>query len=274
MPRTAGPSTRPLCQEYQAAAKLKPECAAFRQARRRGPARPAKSGRPPRRIVSSLRRIDSRTDEAATGLELVAKAAERAGDGSALQLAVVTLRGVPRSGSCRATPWASTGAASSSPRRRWRWLRPCSRPRPDAATADSLLVLYAAASRETTACEAAAGAYETVLRRTRDPATPAPRRSSGYGLCAIQLGQEALTVDQSARSRRAGSARRQGSAAAHDRGAGPWLAWATRVSNSETSSVRRSPIRTRSTDPESDSISVLARQRLAALGNAANAKAP
>src|SRR4029078_10294394 len=113
-----------------------------------------------------------------------------------------------------------------------------------------------------------AGAYETVLRRTRDPATRS-RASSGYGLCAIQLGQEALTVDQAevaARwfSKAAGfsSGSMTGRRALVGLGdariklgdiLGAAIAYQDAIDSEAT-----------------DSISIMARQRLTALGNAAN----
>lgn len=215
---------------------------------------------------------DTRTDEAATGLELVAREAERTGDASALQLAVVTLRtvapqrllprytlGLARSGKLGADEAIALGPAVLAAA-------------PDAATADSLLVLFAAASRETTACEEAAGAYETVLRRTRDQSLRR-KAADGYALCGIQLGQEALTVEEPELA-----ARWFGKAAGYNSGtpAGRRALVGLGDARIKLEDILGAAIAYQDAvaDPETDSISVLAKQRLAALGNAANAEAP
>jgi tetratricopeptide (TPR) repeat protein len=254
--------------EYRAAAKISPSA---RVSAKQGAA--ALHAGEIREAAEAYRQLaaqdGSRADEAATGLELVAKEAERTGDGTALQTAVVALRtvapnrlvarytlGLARSGKLGAEETtailpAALAAAS------------------DAATADSLLVLYATASRETTACEDAAGAYEAVLRRSHDAALR-PRAADGYAMCANQLGEEALSVERP-------------EVAAH------WFGKAATLDSGSTAGRRAlvglGDARIKLGDilgaaiayqdavqgESADSISTLARQRLAGLAGSANA---
>jgi len=255
-------------QEYRAAAKLSQNA---RVSAKLGAAA-LKAGEI-REAAEAYRQLASqdrtRADEAATGLELVAKAAERAGDGSGLQLAVVTLRGVAPNRVMARYTLGLTRSGKLSPEETVAMAPAALASAPDAATADSILLLYAGAARETTACEAAAGAYETVLRRTRDPATRT-RASNGYGLCAVQLGQEALTVDQAEVA-----ARWFGKAAGFSSGSitGRRALVGLGDARIKLGDILGAAIAYQDAiDSEAtDSISIMARQRLTALGNAANA---
>jgi tetratricopeptide (TPR) repeat protein len=262
---------QPALQEYRAAARISQNA---RLAAKLGAAA-LKAGEI-REAADAYRQLasldNSRADEAATGLELVAKAAERAGDGSALQLAVVTLRGVApqrlvsrytlgiaRSGKLTPEETIAIGPAALAAA-------------PDGATGDSLLVLYASAARETTACEVAAAAYETVLRRTHD-APLKTRAANGYGLCAVQLGQEALTVDHAEIA-----ARWFGKAASFSEGS-PTGRRAlvglgdARIKLGDILGAAIAYQDAMQAEPD-DSIGTLARQRLAALGSSADANQP
>jgi tetratricopeptide (TPR) repeat protein len=152
----------------------------------------------PREAADAYRKLalddPSRADEAATGLELIARAAERAGDAAALQSAVVGLRevapgrlsgryaiGLVQSGNLGAQEMIAMGPAALAAAG-------------DASTMDSILVLYGEAFRQTTACEDAARAYQSALRRGGGGALHT-RAAQGFAGCASQLGQEALTVE-------------------------------------------------------------------------------
>lgn len=143
----------------------------------------------------------SRLDEAVTGLEITAEAAEHANDPAGLGAAVATLRDVApdrlaarhalalvRTGSLAATelvailPFALAAA-------------------PDAGVMDSLLAVYGNALRETSACPEAVSAFESLKRRTRDRRL-LDRAKDGMAACGLQLGLEALTArDQFAAER-------------------------------------------------------------------------
>ncbi|MEO8449276.1 MAG: hypothetical protein ABI647_05765 [Gemmatimonadota bacterium] len=137
----------------------------------------------------------TRASEAATGLERIARAAERAGAGEVptLARAILALRavapgrplgrlalhpaGVPnleRADLLGLVPAALASAAG---------------PR----SVDSLLLTYADAQRLTTACDAAARSYRTVLRRT-DDARQRTMARDGLASCALQLGLDALAA--------------------------------------------------------------------------------
>jgi len=152
----------------------------------------------PRDAADAFRRLalddPSRSDEAATGLELVARAAEKAGDTTALQAAVIGLRevaptrlagrytiGLIQSGKLGTQEAVAIGPAALAAAG-------------DASTVDSILVLYGEAVRATTACDDAARAFQTALRRGGGGGLRI-RAAQGFAACANQLGQEALTVE-------------------------------------------------------------------------------
>lgn len=135
----------------------------------------------------------SRSAEAAAGLERVAHLAERSGEGSTVHLAAAVRalreiapgrplgrfalapsRGLAASEALGMLPAAVASAAS-------------------ARAVDSLLLALGAAQRVTTDCESASQTLRTVLRRTRDNGV---RRTAtqGVGVCALQLGLDALTT--------------------------------------------------------------------------------
>jgi tetratricopeptide (TPR) repeat protein len=137
----------------------------------------------------------ARVEEAATGLERVARTADHAGDAVGLREAVSALRGVEPD---RFVGRYALGLARSGklPAQEALLILPAAiAAAPDAGAVDSMLAQYGAALQETTACEAAARMYRAANRRTRDPKLRA-RVSAGLAACAIQLGQEALAVNQ------------------------------------------------------------------------------
>jgi tetratricopeptide (TPR) repeat protein len=137
----------------------------------------------------------TRASEAARGLELVARAADRAGAAVALQEAVETLRRLaPERVSSRYTIALVRGgrlepaeAAGIGPL--------ALAAAGDAAAVDQMLVQYGLALQRTTACGPAAEIYLTALRRSRD-ARVRSRAIEGLGTCGVQLGLEALAVER------------------------------------------------------------------------------
>ncbi len=141
----------------------------------------------------------TRAEEAAEGLESVARAAERAGDGKRLQAAVVGMGAIApdrsigryaleliRRPGAEATDLVGVlpGAIAVAP---------------DPETVDSLLVVYGAALRETTGCGEALPAFQAGLRRTKVAAIRA-RAEEGVAGCSLWLGlrSEATGVPQDA----------------------------------------------------------------------------
>jgi hypothetical protein len=135
----------------------------------------------------------SRLDEAATGLELVAEAAEHSNDAAGLAAAVTALReiapdrlaarhaltlfrlgGLDPAGLAAVLPYALAAA-------------------PDAGVTDSLLVAYGSALQQTAACADAMPVFTAATRRTRDRRL-ADLARAGLAACGLQLGQEALAA--------------------------------------------------------------------------------
>ena len=129
----------------------------------------------------------TRAEEAAEGLEAVARAAERAGDGKRLQAAVVGMGAIApdrsigryaleliRRPGAEATDLVAVlpGAIAVAP---------------DPDTVDSLLVVYGAALRETTGCGEALPAFQAGLRRTKRAALR-NRAEEGVAACSLWLG--------------------------------------------------------------------------------------
>jgi hypothetical protein len=141
----------------------------------------------------------SRAEEAAEGLESVARAAERAGDGKRLQAAVVGMGAIApdrsigryaleliRRPGAEATDLVGVlpGAIAVAP---------------DPETVDSLLVVYGAALRETTGCGEALPAFQAGLRRTKMAGLRA-RAEEGVAACSLWMGlrSEAMGIHQDA----------------------------------------------------------------------------
>jgi tetratricopeptide (TPR) repeat protein len=136
----------------------------------------------------------TRASEAARGLEQVLRAADRAGAETALQEAVLDLRrlapervgsrytvALVRGGRLEPAEAAGIGPLALAAAG-------------DAASVDQMLIQYADALRQTTACATAAEIYQTALRRSRDNGLRS-KAIDGFGACAVQLGNEALTVE-------------------------------------------------------------------------------
>jgi tetratricopeptide (TPR) repeat protein len=132
----------------------------------------------------------TRSEEAAEGLDAVARAADRAGDVKRLESAVVGLGMIAPSRSlgryalelirrpgAEATDLVAVfpGAIAAAP---------------DAETVDSLLAVYGAALRETSGCDQALPVFQATLRRTRVDALRS-RAEDGVAGCSLALGLRA-----------------------------------------------------------------------------------
>jgi len=133
----------------------------------------------------------SRLDEAATGLQLAAEAAERRNDAAGLAAAVTTLRDVAPDRLAPRHVLALVRSGTLSAQELVSLLPYALAAAPDAAVMDSLLGAYGGALRETTACAEAMKAYESLQRRSRDRRSRDAARA-GLAACGVQLGLEAL----------------------------------------------------------------------------------
>lgn len=132
----------------------------------------------------------TRAEEAAEGLESVARAAERAGDARRLQAAVVGMGAI--------APDRSTGRYVLDLIRRpgaeatdlVAVLPGAIAVAPDPETVDSLMVVYATALRETSGCGEALPAFQAGLRRTKIAALRS-RAEEGVAGCSLALGLRA-----------------------------------------------------------------------------------
>jgi tetratricopeptide (TPR) repeat protein len=137
----------------------------------------------------------SRAEEAAEGLEAVARAAERAGDGQRLQAAVVGMGAI--------APDRSIGRYALELIRRpgaeatdlVAILPAAIAVAPDPETVDSLLVVYGGALRETSDCGEALGALQAGLRRTKVAAIR-KRAEEGVAACSVWMGLRSQAMDR------------------------------------------------------------------------------
>lgn len=134
----------------------------------------------------------TRADEAAQGLEIAARSAERTDDGRALQAAVAGLEVVApdRVGGQLALAlarWPGSDAADLA-----RFLPAAVAAATDPRMVDSLLGRYAAALRETGDCGTATQVYHAVIRRSRDPAL-LRAAADGIARCADTFGLPAAS---------------------------------------------------------------------------------
>ena len=136
----------------------------------------------------------SRLDEAATGLELVADAAEHANDAAGLSAAVAALRDVApdRLPARHALTLVRLGALT--PQELVAVLPFALAAAPDGGVTDSLLILFGQALRETTSWEEGANAYQAVVRRTRDRKLGDAART-GLAACGVELGLQAVAAN-------------------------------------------------------------------------------
>jgi tetratricopeptide (TPR) repeat protein len=129
----------------------------------------------------------TRAEEAAEGLEAVARAAERSGDAKRLEAAVVGLGAI--------APDRSVGRYALTLIRRpgaqaadlVTVLPGAMAVAPDAETLDSLAIVYATALRETTGCDQALPVFRAARRRTRSTEVQS-RADEGIAACSLALG--------------------------------------------------------------------------------------
>lgn len=143
----------------------------------------------------------TRLEEAADGLEAVAREADRRADTAALHAAVLGLRAAVPERPVGRHVLALTRHAALSEREAVSLLPAAMAAAPDAGTVDSLLAAYAAAVQAASGCEQATPAYRAALRRTRSSVV---RSIAGSGLatCALNLGLVALGNGQPADAER------------------------------------------------------------------------
>ncbi len=133
----------------------------------------------------------SRRDESADGLEMVARAADRAGDTTALRAAIEGLRGVAPSRPVGRYVLALEARGALAPADRLELTPAAVAAAPDGDTADSLLLQYAAMLRAANDCEHASRIYQAVAMRStlRERAAEAGRAQQD---CALLVGQARL----------------------------------------------------------------------------------
>jgi tetratricopeptide (TPR) repeat protein len=137
----------------------------------------------------------TRAEEAAEGLEAVARAAERSNDIKRLEAAVIGLGAI--------APDRSVGRYALSLIRRpgaqasdlVAVLPGAIAVAPDAETVDSLLAVYAGALRETSGCDQALPVFQAALRRTK-VAVLRSRAEEGVAACSLALGIRAEAGDK------------------------------------------------------------------------------
>jgi hypothetical protein len=133
-----------------------------------------------------------RAQEAAEGLEEVARAAERGDRPEALQRAVVGLQTVAPDRVPGRYALRLAQQEGAEPSELVRLLPRALAAAPDQGTADSLLALHSRLLQQTSGCGQAMFQFRAVLRRAQDSAARADARK-GAGSCALSLGQRALT---------------------------------------------------------------------------------
>jgi len=139
------------------------------------------------------KRDRSRADEAADGLDRVARAALTANDRTALASALTGLREVaPRRPLGRYVVLAALDAVDRGDTAEAAALLPVAAASAvDAARADSLLYVYGMTLVRVRDCSTAVRVFEGVIRRQRAASVVEPARE-GLGLCALVAGQMAL----------------------------------------------------------------------------------
>jgi tetratricopeptide (TPR) repeat protein len=133
----------------------------------------------------------TRLDEAADGLEAVAREADRRGHATALHNAVLALRAAAPERPLGRHALALARRGTLSDAEALAILPAAIAAAPDAETVDSLLGAYASVLQTSAGCEQAAPAYRATLRRTRSSVVRA-RTGGGLATCALSLGLVAL----------------------------------------------------------------------------------
>jgi tetratricopeptide (TPR) repeat protein len=133
-----------------------------------------------------------RAQEAAEGLEEVARAAERADRPEALQRAVMGLQTVAPDRVPGRYAFRLAQQQGAEPEELVTLLPRALAAAPDQAAADSLLALHARLLQQTSGCGQAMFQYRAVLRRSQDSSVRSAARR-GAADCALSLGRRSLT---------------------------------------------------------------------------------
>lgn len=134
----------------------------------------------------------ARREEAAEGLEEVARAAERADRAEALQRAVIGLQAVAPERVPGRYALRLAQQEGAEPVELVKLLPRAIAAAPDQSAADSLLALHARLLQQTSGCGQAMFQYRAVLRRSQDSAVRATARQ-GAADCSLALGRRSLT---------------------------------------------------------------------------------
>jgi tetratricopeptide (TPR) repeat protein len=132
----------------------------------------------------------TRAEEAAEGLETVARAADRAGDTRRLETAIVGLGMIAPNRSIGRYALAVVRRPGAEANDLVAVLPAAIAAAPDPETEDSLLEVYAAALRETSGCDQALGVFQATVRRTRSNFLKS-RAEDGVAGCSLALGLRA-----------------------------------------------------------------------------------
>jgi tetratricopeptide (TPR) repeat protein len=132
----------------------------------------------------------SRAEEAAEGLEAVARAADRARDGKRLEAAVIGLGMIAPNHSIGRYALAVVRRPGAEANDLVAVLPAAIAAAPDAETVDSLLAVYGLALRETSGCDQALPVFQATLRRSHTPALRT-RAEDGMAGCSLALGLRA-----------------------------------------------------------------------------------
>jgi tetratricopeptide (TPR) repeat protein len=206
-----------------------------------------------------------RIQEAAEGLEAVARAAERADRPDALQQAVVGLQTVAPDRVPGPYALVLAQKEGAEPAELVTLLPRAIAAAPDQATVDSLLALHARLLQQTSGCGQAMFQYRAVLRRAQDTSLVARARKDAAG-CALSLGDRAITSgrDEDGALWFAEAARMDSSSATGRRAL--FAYGETRLIQGDTLAAALAFQAIASDGRVSDSFSGKARARLAALG--------
>jgi len=137
----------------------------------------------------------SRAEEAAEGLEAVARSAERDSDFKRLETAVIGLGMIAPNRSIGRFALAVLRHPGADANDLVTVIPAAVAVAPDAETVDSLLWVYAGALRETSGCDQALPVFQAAARRTAN-ATLRTRAEDGEAACSLALGLKAQAAGQ------------------------------------------------------------------------------
>jgi hypothetical protein len=132
----------------------------------------------------------SRAEEAAEGLEAVARAADKARDGKRLEAAVIGLGMIAPNRSIGRYALAVVRRPGAEANDLVAVLPAAIAAAPDAETVDSLLAVYGLALRETSGCDQALPVLQATLRRSHTPVLRT-RAEDGMAGCSLAMGLRA-----------------------------------------------------------------------------------